>query len=105
MNASSKNHKQIMKSQDNFDIDQLLSRIQKVEAPPFLLTRIEQALLNSPSNGISKWQLAAISFSFLFLLTANVFVIKEQIPRKHTNSIEMLSNSMNLINSNQLYND
>jgi hypothetical protein len=95
----------VMKSSDNNDFDFQLSKIQKMEAPPFLLTRIEQSIMNMQSIKMNKWQLAVISLSFIFLLTANVLVIKKQIPTKRSNSVELLSNSMNLVNSNQLYND
>jgi hypothetical protein len=94
-----------MKPKDTYEIDVLLGRIQKVETPPFMLTRIEQVINNSRSFKLNKWQIAAASFSFLFLLTANVLVIKKQLPKKRSNSIELLSNSMNLVQSNQLYNE
>ena len=82
-----------------------LKEIQQVEAPTFLLTRINQQIANTQNQSASiKWQLAFVLGAFI-LLTVNVWVFIRSNKTQSSSSIETVVSSMSLNNSNQLYNE
>ncbi|MBP9215313.1 MAG: hypothetical protein KBF36_12185 [Chitinophagaceae bacterium] len=82
-----------------------LKEIQQVEAPTFLLTRINQQIANTQNQSASiKWQLAFVLGAFI-LLTVNVWVFTRSNKTQSSSSIETVVSSMSLNNSNQLYNE
>ena len=82
-----------------------LREIQQVEAPTFLLTRINQQIANTQNQSASiKWQLAFVLGAFI-LLTVNVWVFTRSNKTQSSSSIETVVSSMSLNNSNQLYNE
>jgi hypothetical protein len=87
--------------------EELLSRVQRVEPPAFLFTRIEQRIKNSLDYSFSRKQLALVSISLAIVLSINVVAISKyaNTVKQSANSIEALDNSMSLSTSNQLYNE
>ena len=81
----------------------LLEQIKKVDAPPFLLTRIKQKIENAQQASFSKglsWSLV-ISLCMMVLLNIAVMI-------KYTNSTTSMQHStiasaMNLLPTNSLY--
>jgi hypothetical protein len=83
---------------------QSLTRIKKVEAPPFLFTRIEQRVKNLRPDKISlRWVLGG-SLSFCLLLYFNITLINLNLNNEvSTNDLELVLDDMNMNASNQLY--
>lgn len=79
-----------------------LSKIQQVDAPPFLLTRIEQAINRAQRENVSPTLAWSLGVSFLFVFTVNVTVISNQISRLHQPTI---IETMHLSPTNTLYYD
>lgn len=61
-------------TRNNFP-DELLGTILQVDAPPFLLTRIQQKIANQMKTRFSMRLTWALSFSFILVLTLNIFVL------------------------------
>ncbi len=82
-----------------------LQKIKRVEAPPFLLTRIE-AKINSyaPTHISPQWKWI-ITASFTILLFANAYVVFSFNKPVTVNNIEKVVTSMHLSTSNDLYNE
>ena len=78
-----------------------LGKIQKVEAPPYLFTRIQQKIEQLNAERMPKSTFLALNLSFLLLVIINVIVLKDNsLERKATeNYIE----SIHLIDNNSLY--
>lgn len=84
----------------NINLD-LLSQIQKVDAPPFLYTRIQQRIENVYSPSFTKrlsWSLG-LSFVVVMAMSATVIVIKNKELKSETN----LAQAMELLPNNTLY--
>ena len=81
---------------------ELLQKIKRVDAPPFLFTRIEAKLSNNNNEipFIPKW---AFVLSSSLILSLNVFVFTAN--KSESNSIVQVGNSMKLTVSNNLYNE
>ncbi len=80
-----------------------LGKIRPVEAPPFLLTRIEARINAGYKNIVSPgWRLSAIA-AFVILLVANIYVASKAIMPGHSNNIETVVAGMALSSSNDLY--
>lgn len=92
---------------EDTDIERL-SRIQKVDAPPFLFTRIE-ARINALQEEVYpiRWvRLALAGFAVLMLL--NVWLVGQNIGTSSgpvEDSENLLSAGVELYQSNQLYNE
>jgi hypothetical protein len=70
---------------------EMLSQIESVEAPPFLLTRIKQKIENQSENHVSMpftWSLIA-AVSLLFILNCSVLFLNDT-PKQTTNLVETL---------------
>lgn len=95
-----------MKNVDYSDMDkdfQILEKIKKVDAPPFLFTRIEQRISDFNENYVGKRTLVT-SFAFLsILILINFSVIFSTFHKKERNNASVLIENMNLSNSNLLY--
>lgn len=79
----------------------ILNRIQKVDAPPFLYTRILTRVQNKVKETVPvKWVVAAAA-CLLILITINISVIQSS---KESNSSN-LSEVFSLQTSNSLYNE
>lgn len=81
-----------------------LKSIKKIDAPPFLLTRIEAKISANQRNIISSKKIAiALSFT-VALIIGNLFILK-QVNSITSTSQSTLFESMNIDNSNQLYHE
>ena len=90
----------------NDDIENILKKkkkIEQVETPPFLFTRIQQKISAKHSLNFSKKVVWAYGFAFLFILTVNIFVIFTKINEK-TNEVN-IAQVMNLVPNNSIYNE
>jgi len=87
----------------------LLKQIKEVDAPPFLLTRIRQQIanLNNVEAPVKwKWAFAASAILILALNVSIFFKSDETTASTGKNTeIENVVKSMNLTNSNNLYNE
>ncbi len=88
------------------DIDkklELLKKIQKVEAPPFLLTRIMERI-DSPANlpAPISWRLAFVTTA-IFILSINVAVLFKLSTKQSSDGMEEVISSMELTTTNDLY--
>lgn len=89
---------------ENEFIEQQLKSIKKVDAPPFLLTRIEAKISAHQRNIISSKKIAiALSFT-IALIIGNLFILK-QVNSSTSSSQSSLFESMKIDNSNQLYHE
>ncbi len=79
-------------------------KIKRVEAPPFLFTRIEQKLKNAVTDSVAiKWVTASVG-ALIFLVLLNFVLIRKTLFQKPENKPETeLALSLGLDNSNQLY--
>ncbi len=82
----------------NIDI---LSKVRKTEAPPFLYTRIEQRLANLSNNTMPKNVVWALSVAFAILLFTNIYVLKTYSTDPY--KTESLAESIYLLDNNMLY--
>ena len=82
-----------------------LKKIKQVEAPPFLLTRIKQQIQNLQNAAAPvKWRWAfAVSAVVIIALNLSVF-FSSNITTK-SNGIETVVSSLQLTNTNALYNE
>ena len=82
-----------------------LKKIKQVEAPPFLLTRIKQQIRNLENAPAPvKWRWAfAVSAVVIIALNLSVF-FSSNITTK-SNGIETVVSTMQLSNTNALYNE
>lgn len=90
------------------DIDkklELLKKIQKVDAPAFLLTRV-LARVQSPERmpAPASWRLAFIAASTVVLIL-NVSILFKSAGKQNEKNIEEIAASLELSNTNDLYND
>ncbi len=83
---------------DNY-INQL-EQVQKVDAPPFLFTRIQQKINSSFEYQFSSKFVWSFGLSILFILLLNIAVIGFKINTKHQNN---LVNAMQLSPTNEIY--
>jgi hypothetical protein len=82
----------------------ILNKIEKVDVPPFLQTRIEAKIQDLQMQKVPKqWYVIAITTCFL-LFAVNFLIIKSN--KTSTNNQEsVLVEAYGLNTSNQLYND
>lgn len=78
-----------------------LGRIQKVEAPSFLFTRIQQKIESEKSERMPLRTAVIINLSFAVILMLNVLVFIES--NSNSNSTESYAQSIQLISNNALY--
>ncbi len=81
----------------------LLEQIKKVDAPPFLLTRIKQKIENAQQASFSKGLSWSLVISLCMMLLLNIAVMI-----KYTNSTTSMQHAtiaaaMNLLPTNSLY--
>ena len=98
----------------NIDLQlERLKRIAKVDAPPFLLTRIKEQIRQKGLHEAPvqwRWAFAATA---VLTLALNISILLSSMGTKNTtektasnnNGIENVVNSMNLSSNNNLYNE
>lgn len=79
----------------------LLGQIQKVDAPPFLLTRIQQKISENYNIQFSQKFVWTIGISLSLILLMNVAVLVKQ--NKENNGVKRLAQSIQLMPNNSLY--
>jgi hypothetical protein len=83
---------------------ELLQKVQRVEAPAFLLTRIEAKIRAAATERLPvSWQWAGV-ISCAVLIFLNVMVLKPGRTRSLVR-MEQLAQSMDIQTSNQLYDE
>ena len=89
---------------DKQDPLNLLKKIQKVDAPEFMYTRIQARIGNQASEQLPlSWKWAG-GLAFALLLALNISLLqRRQMPTPDT--AELLISNMNLYPSNQLYHE
>ncbi|MGB4844141.1 MAG: hypothetical protein WBP16_06735 [Ferruginibacter sp.] len=87
----------------------LLKQIKAVDAPPFLLTRIRQQIdnLNNVEAPVKwKWAFAVSAVLIMALNISILFTSNDKtVDTDKAAGIETVVSSMNLTNTNQLYNE
>jgi hypothetical protein len=85
----------------------LLKRIKVVDAPPFLLTRINQQINNFTNTEASVKMKWAFALTFIFVLALNVSILftSATATSKKNAEVENIVNTMNLSTQNDLYNE
>jgi hypothetical protein len=85
----------------------LLKNIKKVDAPPFLLTRVKQQIHNlSNVEAPIKWKWAfALTSVFIIMLNITIYFKSNIAYEKKTTGVENVINGMNLSTKNDLYNE
>lgn len=84
------------------DLDNL-RKIQRVEAPPFLFTRIKQKIEQTKVDTMPKVTALAMSLAFVFILVVNTVTLVYYPKEKSTH--ESFAKSMNITSNNALYNE
>lgn len=93
---------QYMKRKESDPLN-MLENIQKVDAPPFLLTRIREQIHELRSDHVSPRMAWGLGISFLLLLTINVFVLASL--SKQAGNEKSMVQSMELVQDNTLYHE
>ncbi len=85
----------------------LLKNIKKVDAPPFLLTRVKQQVHNlSNVEAPVKWKWAfALTSVIIMMLNVTIFLKSNESSEKKTTGVENVINGLNLSTKNDLYNE
>nr|WP_294893971.1 hypothetical protein [uncultured Pedobacter sp.] len=84
----------------------LLSKIEKVDAPPFLYTQILQKIESRKQIEISLVKQWSLAIAFILLIILNVSVLMNNSTAKQSDKqTENLANGLGLITNNSLYHD
>ncbi len=82
---------------------ELLDQIKKVDAPPFLVTRIRQKIENSRQSRFSTGISWSLGISLLVVVVLNITIMMKQTHSTKTAQDSNLAVAMNLIPTNSLY--
>lgn len=85
-------------------IEKHLKSIKKVDAPAFLLTRIEAKINSNEKNVVSSKKIALALACTMTLIIGNVLFV-QQSNSKVSDPQTSIFDNMNLVNSNQLYHE
>lgn len=90
-----------MKLEGDTNYSTMLGNIKRVDAPPYLLTRIQEKVKTHPEIKVGMGWVLAGSMSLVMVLLMNVVIINRNIAKyKKTQNIIV---SMNLVADNTLY--
>lgn len=94
-----------MKTPMNIDTElEHLKKIKRVDAPPFLLTRIEQRISESSGIPLSPRLRLTVISSLIILAIINIYTVSLFVGQKSYHSdIRNVAVQMNLSTSNNLY--
>lgn len=90
-----------MKHEVDTDFSYYLGNIQRVDAPPFLLTRIKEKIKTNPEIKVGMGWVLAGGMSLIMMLIMNVAIINRDSV-KHPKTQNLIE-SMNLAPENTLY--
>jgi len=91
-----------MKYTDQYDPSDMLDHVKRVDAPPFLLTRIRQKI-DTARRQASPALIWATGLSMALIFTVNIYVITAPAKTNDVNPGNELAQSMNLYPHNSLY--
>jgi hypothetical protein len=93
-----------MKKDNIYDPADMLELVGRVEAPPFLLTRIRQRIENVRQQKVSPGFAWAATLSFLLVLSVNVYIMAGGAGKMEGRGRQVnLAQTMNLFPDNSLY--
>lgn len=83
-----------------------LKKVKKLEAPPFLLTRINAKIRAKQAEQLPQsWKWAG-ALAFVLMLFLNLFAVKTNRPSTGSpDGIEALADGLQMSNANQLYHE
>ena len=79
----------------------LLDKLDKVDAPPFLLTRIEQRILEQQKQNVPKLLVYVLSALGALVITFNILTVSQL--NNSGNDASGIFENMDIKTSNQLY--
>ena len=83
---------------------EILQRIKKVEASPFLLTRIQQKIKDAHEQQVGKFWYRTALATFIVLLCVNIYAIRNiNVINTNKSDRDSVFEDMNLIDNNNLY--
>ena len=85
-------------------INELLGSVERVDAPPFLFTRIEARIAARQEERPSRSWVLATSMAMVMLLAVNSYVLFSGSGNEKA-GVERIADGMNMGASNQLYHD
>lgn len=91
-----------MNNKDGLD---KLKKIRRVEAPPFLLARIQEKIRSAVAEPVPvswKWAFAAAA---ILIIALNVMVMRTASPASPKADLQEVVNAFHLSDSNNLYNE
>lgn len=92
-------------SRKELNSDEVLGRIQKMETPPYLLTRIHSKLEQMNDALLSRPKIVLVGSLFTLLLAINFLVVKDNLKQTQQENISAVANDFGLTSSNQLYHE
>ena len=90
------------------NIEENLNRIAKLDAPPFLFTRIEARIASEYAPSSRSFAGLSLAYSCI-IIALNIWLVSDaesvDLKVENNNAISIVSNSVGLEESNQLYYD
>jgi hypothetical protein len=99
--ASKRKEDKVMSEHKELDTIALLDEIGRVDAPPFLLTRIQQKIIEARTERVSPVLAWTAGLATVLLLLINAWVLTS-VPTSHESAADMTVNSM-FFPKNSLY--
>lgn len=81
----------------------ILDRVQRVDPPPFLFTRVEARLEAGTTERPSRAWVTALALAMVFLLVVNTWLLTGG--ERNADGMEQVTASMGMSTSNQLYHE
>ncbi|OAQ38253.1 hypothetical protein A5893_15785 [Pedobacter psychrophilus] len=82
----------------------LLSKIEQVDAPPFMFTRIQQKINEAKTQEIPAYFKWSFGFVAIMIITLNITAIKVQ-KTDSKSGLDKVATEMQLKNNNNFYNE
>ncbi|MBX2905937.1 MAG: hypothetical protein KF744_07865 [Taibaiella sp.] len=92
----------VNRQKDGLDALKMLGEVARVDAPPFLLTRIRQRVANVQQRVSGKW-VVATALSMILIIAMNIYLVAGQRNNSRTETSHELAQAMNLLPQNSLY--
>lgn len=88
--------------QNDLDPLEMLGEVARMEAPPFLLTRIRQKVADVQQRVPAKW-VVATALSMVIVVVLNIYLVAGQSTHGKRQGGNELAEAMNLLPKNALY--